>query len=144
MPAGGWGKPGDATYKAPSGMPASGIPAKGVGHGPAQGLGYGGDAGGVRQVFAADNQPGYEAQARGKAQMATLRELLEPYRGKVVQTWVDVLESETASDRDKITAAEKIADRLEGKPAQTLQGPPDDAGKPTNIAVAFVRPGAPD
>jgi hypothetical protein len=76
--------------------------------------------------------------------MATLRELLEPYRADVVTTWVNVLSDPNASARDKITAAEKIADRLEGKPAQTLQGPPDDAGKPTSLAVAFVRPGAQD
>lgn len=71
--------------------------------------------------------------------MATLRELLEPHKAEVVETWLSVIRDANAPHAARVAAANALADRLEGKPAQTVQGPPDANGAPTAVTlnVAF-------
>ena len=95
--------------------PPSGIPAGGAG--------YGGRAKGASTSrFTPENQPTPEQKAQGVVEAKALRELLAPHRAAIVQTWVDVMNDPLAPHAAKIAAANAIADRLEGKPAQAIGG----------------------
>ena len=95
--------------------PPSGIPAGGAG--------YGGRAKGASTSrFTPENQPTPEQKAQGVVEAKALRELLAPHKAAIVETWVSVLTDPLAPHAAKIAAANAIADRLEGKPAQAIGG----------------------
>ena len=91
----------------------SGIPAGGVGAGPARPL---------RPPFSAASLPTPEAKSKGHADAAALRALLAPHLEAAAAAWVRNLNSENPNASN--TAAEKIVERLVGKVPQTISGDP--------------------
>lgn len=91
---------------------------------PAGGAGWGGPARGTRAAFSAERQPSMRARIgaaeRRVAEAATLREMLRPHLSAAAQTWLDVMLDEAAPAAARIAAAEKVAERVEGKVAERV------------------------
>lgn len=88
---------------------------------PAGGVGWGGPARGASDSrYSADNPPDQEAAKRGREMAAKLKELLAPHIGSVAETWLQVMLDPQAPPSARIVAAEKIAERVEGKVSDKL------------------------
>jgi hypothetical protein len=89
---------------------------------PKGGEGWGGDAKGAGKGPEALPMVGRsrETNARVAAEARTLREMLRPHLGLAAQAWLDVLLDPDAPAAAKIAAAEKIAERVEGKVSDKL------------------------
>lgn len=93
----------------------SGIPARGGGRG------YGGPARGTtRAAFTPERQPDPEAIKRGIAMSKRLKELLGGHLDAVAKTWVEIMNDPRQPAQARISAAEKIAERVEGKVSDKL------------------------
>lgn len=87
----------------------------------AGGAGWGGAAKGASASrYSADNPPDQDAARRGKEMAAKLKELLEGEIGNVAATWVSIMLDPQAPASARIVAAEKIAERVEGKVSDKL------------------------
>lgn len=97
----------------------SGIPARGGGRG------YGGPARGTtRAAFTPERQPDPEAIKRGIAMSKRLKELLGGHLDAVAKTWVEIMNDPRQPAQARISAAEKIAERVEGKVTDKLEVSP--------------------
>lgn len=102
----------------PRGGRTSGTRPKGSGI-PAGGAGWGGPARGAStNRYSADNPPDQKAAKRGKEMAAKLKELLSDHIGSVAETWLTIMLDPTQPAAARIAAAEKIAERVEGKVTQ--------------------------
>lgn len=123
-------------------------PAKGYVHKPAGGAGWGGPARDPKP-FSSTHQASPEAKSIGHMEAKEYREALRQRREKILRIYDRVLDKAVTSEDFNVIVAganlgQKIDERIDGKPNQSLSGPPDDEGKPTSLAVAFVRPSATD
>ena len=99
-------KPSHPLYK-----PASGIPASGAG--------YGGEASGyVYKPFTGATDPALVAAGRERAKTAA--EMAREHVGKAVAVWERVMADEDAPPMARVTAADKMVERAEGKPVQPV------------------------
>jgi hypothetical protein len=106
-------------------------PARGMGTNlPASGKIW--DEGKPAKAFSADHQPPPGAQEAGKADAATLRELLSPHKRRVADTYLRIMDDAEAPHMAQLAAANAIADRLEGKVAPA---PPPEGEKGPLIVV---------
>ena len=96
-------------------------PATGPGHGgPANGPGWGGPANGLNRRFSAEHQPDPAAVAAGIAEAKTAAAAARPHAVSMVEVWRTIALDADAPAMARIVAAEKLVDRAEGKPAQTM------------------------
>lgn len=122
-------------------------PPKGFVYKPSAGKGWGGEARDAKP-FSATHNTSPDARKIGRMEAKEYREALRKRRGKILAIYDRVLEkAETSEDFNIImqgaNLGQKIDDRIDGKPSQTLQGP-DGGPIPTSLAVAFVKPDATD
>ena len=96
--------PGDPNYR-PAGGKGWGGPAKGKGAAP---------------LFTSDAQPSPDAKVAGREARAAMRERLEEVRMEVAETYIEALRN--GDPAQKLAAADKILDRLDGKPPQAITG----------------------
>lgn len=89
---------------------------------PANGPGWGGAAkgAGTKARFSADSQPPPELKSAGHAEGKALREMLAPHKATLVDVWVQIATDPMQPAAARVAAANAIADRLEGKPAQSV------------------------
>ncbi len=117
----------------------SGTWAKGSGI-PAGGDGWGGQAKGAGHTGAGPGRP--EGMKDGEGKAARLADLGAAHIASVMQVWVDVMGDVNAPPMARIAAAEKIADRVEGKAVATTVSAnvnADENLSPAELAAAIAR-----
>lgn len=101
-----------------------GGPARGAGWGgPAKGAGWGGPAKGDGDAtrFTLETRPGSAVTMAGRIKAEALRLLLAGDIPAVAETWRSIMNDPTANPAARIQAAEKIAERVEGKVSQPIE-----------------------
>ena len=103
------------------------------------GPGWGGPArGGPPQPFSADNQPTAESKAAGRIEAETAAEAARPHAVSMVEVWRSIAMDAQAPHIARISAAEKLVERAEGKAVQSSQLLGAN-GKPIDPVVPVVK-----
>lgn len=92
-------------------------------------------------------QPGNQNARKGRIWSEAIKRALARYSGSTVDAGLDrladkMIKAADSGDEDAYAIIEKIGDRLEGKPAQTVIHNGDEDGGPVNVQarITLVKP----
>lgn len=114
--------------------------------GPAKGSGWGGPAKGASTAprFSSEVQSDSAKRTMGKIKAEALRQLLAGDIPDVAETWRSIMKDRDAPHAARIQAAEKIAERVEGKVSQPIEHRPYSAESMSDDELASIAAGGGD
>lgn len=106
--------------------PAKGFVNKPASGSPARGIGWGGEASGKEpKPWTRDDRPSEEAINAGREAAKTAREIAKHHAVEMAGIMLEIARDVTLPAPTRLEAANKMIDRAEGRPAQSVGGTDD-------------------